>query len=70
VTGKLDMTRNDITEHLEKLGFKVTSTVSKDCYALITAGDTSSSKYEKAKQLGINIIDYWASKKDVLAGTF
>jgi DNA ligase (NAD+) len=70
VTGKLDMTRNDIAEHLEKLGFKVTSTVTKDCYALITAGDTTSSKYEKAKQLGINIIDYWASKKDVLAGTF
>jgi DNA ligase (NAD+) len=70
VTGKLDMTRNDITEHLEKLGFKVTSTVTKDCYALITAGDTTSSKYEKAKQFSINIIDYWASKKDVLAGTF
>lgn len=70
VTGKLDMTRNDITEHLEKLGFKVVSSVTKDCYALITAGDTTSSKYEKAMQLGINIVDYWSSKKAVLAGTF
>jgi DNA ligase (NAD+) len=70
VTGKLDMTRNDITEHLEKLGFTVISSVTKDCYALITAGDSTSSKYLKAKQLGINIVDYWSSKKAVLAGTF
>jgi len=64
------MTRNDITEHLEKLGFTVISSVTKDCYALITAGDSTSSKYLKAKQLGINIVDYWSSKKAVLAGTF
>lgn len=70
ITGKMDMTRNELAEILEKLGFKVTSTVTKDCYALITGGDTTSSKYIKAKELGIIIVDYWASKKDVLAGIF
>lgn len=70
ITGKMDMTRNDLAEILEKQGFKVTSTVTKDCYALITGGDTTSSKFVKAKQLGITIIDYWSSKKDVLSGNF
>lgn len=70
ITGKMDMTRNDLADILEKLGYKVTSTVTKDCYALITGGDTSSSKYLKAKQLGITVVDYWSSKKDVLSGTF
>lgn len=70
VTGKLDMTRTQITETLEKYGFTVASSVTKDCYALISAGDTSSSKYVKAREMGILIIDYWASKKDVLSGNF
>jgi DNA ligase (NAD+) len=70
VTGKLDMTRTQITETLEKHGFTVASSVTKDCYALISAGDTSSSKYVKAREMGILIIDYWASKKDVLSGNF
>jgi DNA ligase (NAD+) len=70
VTGKLDMTRTQIAEMLEKNGFTVSSSVTKDCYALITAGDTSSSKYVKAQTLGIPIIDYWSRKKDVLSGNF
>lgn len=70
ITGKMDMTRNDLADILEKLGYKITSTVTKDCYALITGGDTTSSKYLKAKQLGITVVDYWSSKKDVLAGNF
>jgi DNA ligase (NAD+) len=70
ITGKMDMTRNDLADILEKLGYKISSTVTKDCYALITGGDTTSSKYLKAKQLGIIVVDYWSSKKDVLAGTF
>jgi DNA ligase (NAD+) len=70
VTGKLDMTRADITQILEKEGFTVASSVTKDCYALITAGDTTSSKYTKANELGIKIIDYWSRKKDVLSGNF
>lgn len=70
ITGKMDMTRNDLAELLDKLGYIVSSTVTKDCYALITGGDTTSSKYVKAQQLGILIVDYWASKKDVLSGNF
>ena len=70
ITGKLDMTRSDLGDRLEKLGFKVTSTVTKDCYALITGGDTTSSKYKRAVTLGITIIDYWSSQKNVLSGDF
>lgn len=70
ITGKTDMSRTELGEVLEKLGYTVTSTVTKDCYALINGGDTTSSKYLKAKQLGTMIIDYWASKKDVLSGNF
>jgi len=70
ITGKLDMTRGDLADRLESKGFKVTSTVTKDCYALITGGDTTSSKYKRAVTLGITIIDYWSSQKDVLSGDF
>lgn len=70
VTGKLDMTRTQIAEILEKNGYIVASSVTKDCYALISAGDTSSSKYTKAKELGIQVVDYWSRKKDVLSGNF
>ena len=70
ITGKLDMTRNQLGDILEKLGFKVSTTVTKDCYALITGGDTTSSKYKKANTMGISVIDYWSSKKDVLSGDF
>ena len=69
ITGKLDMTRKQLTEILEEKGFQATSTVTKDCYALI-AGDSGSSKHTKAQTLGVTIIDYWSSKKDVLSGNF
>ena len=69
ITGKLDMTRNQLSSILEEKGFQVTSTVTKDCYALV-AGDTVSSKYKKAVTIGVNVIDYWSSKKDVLSGNF
>ena len=67
VTGKLDMTRSQITEHLDTFGYSVTSSVTKDCYALIY-GDTSSSKFAKAHKYGIKTIDYWENKKDILKG--
>lgn len=70
ITGKLDMTRKDLADRLESKGFKVTSTVTKDCYALITGGDNTSSKYKRAVTLGVNIIDYWSSQKDVINGDF
>ena len=70
ITGKLDMTRGDLADRLESKGFKLTSTVTKDCYALITGGDTTSSKYKRAVTLGVTIVDYWSSQKDVLSGDF
>ena len=70
ITGKLDMARTELGSILETKGFKVTSTVTKDCYALITAGDNSSSKFKKANTLGVKIVDYWSSKKEVLVGNF
>lgn len=70
ITGKLDMSRKELSEHLEQFGFKTASTVTKDCYALITGGDNSSSKYKKAIQQSTVVIDYWSSKKEVLKGEF
>lgn len=68
VTGKLDMTRNQIKDLLESKGFQVVTTVTNDCYALISDGETSSSKYKTAIKKNVPVIDYWKSKKDVLAG--
>jgi len=70
ITGKLDMTRNELAEHLEKLGFIVVNTVTKDCYALISAGDNSSSKYKKAISSNVKVVDYWKSRTDILKGIF
>jgi len=70
ITGKMDMTRGQLSDILQEKGFKVSSTVTKDCYALITGGDTTSSKYKKAVTLGVTIVDYWSSKKDVISGDF
>lgn len=68
ITGTLDMTRKDLQSILEDKGYTVTSTVTKDCYALIFNGETSSSKYKKAVQNGVQTIDYWKNKKDILNG--
>ena len=70
ITGKADMTRNELASHLSQYGFKNSSTVTKDCYALISAGDTSSSKYTRAVNLGIKIIDYWDNKSNIMNGVF
>lgn len=70
ITGKLDMSRSELASHLERKGFSVTSTVTKDCYALISGGDSSSSKYKKASAQNTTIIDYWENQKEVMQGTF
>jgi|TARA_B100000073_G_scaffold305085_1_gene274100 DNA ligase (NAD+) len=68
ITGKLDMSRSELASHLEEKGFTVTSTVTKDCYALISGGDTTSSKYRKASGQGTNVVDYWENRNDILQG--
>ena len=62
------MSRSELASHLEEKGFTVTSTVTKDCYALISGGDTTSSKYRKASSQGTNVIDYWENRNDILQG--
>lgn len=70
ITGKLDMTRDQLADILISKGFRVSTTVTKDCYALINGGDNTSSKYKKAVSQQVQIIDYWSRKKDVLSGDF
>lgn len=70
ITGTLDMSRQDLQSILESKGYTVTSTVTKDCYALIYSGETKSSKYKKATQNGVQTIDYWKNKKAILSGIF
>jgi len=70
ITGKMDMTRNQLSEILANNGFIVTSGVSKDCYALISGGDSTSSKYKKAVELGVQVIDYWSYRTNVVNGNF
>ena len=57
LTGALDaMPRSEAKKALEALGAKVTSSVSKNTSAVI-AGRDPGSKYEKAQQLGVDILD-------------
>lgn len=68
ITGKLDMSRNDLKEILEKHGYIVTNTVTKDTYILITDGETEGSKYKNAINKNIPIMDYWKFKSNILKG--
>jgi len=71
ITGKLDKSRDEISKHFENLGFTVKSTVTKNCYALITDDvNGSSSKLKKAKEYGVKILSYWDDKDTILAGNF
>lgn len=69
ISGKLDMTKQDLGSLLNKYNFKLSETVTKDCYALIVADKNSnSSKAVKAQQYGIKIIDYWSERTNILKG--
>ena len=66
----MDMTRSQLGEHLQQYGFAVASTVTKDCYALISGGDSTSSKFKKAEMQNVTILDYWKNKSNILNGEF
>ncbi|ASS87673.1 DNA ligase (NAD(+)) LigA [Geobacillus lituanicus] len=57
LTGKLaSMSRNEVKEQIERLGGRVTGSVSRST-DLVIAGEDAGSKLEKAQQLGIEIWD-------------
>ena len=57
LTGTLDtLTRDDAKEALQALGAKVTGSVSSKT-SYVVAGDSPGSKAEKARKLGVPIID-------------
>lgn len=56
ITGTLSVPRDEIKEKLESLGANVTGSVTKKTDYVI-AGEKAGSKYDKAKELGIKIIN-------------
>ena len=63
LTGTLSrFTREEAKEKIQSLGGRVTSTISKKTDYLV-AGDSAGSKLEKARQLGIKILDEEALQK-------
>ena len=57
LTGTLTkMARNDAKQKLQQLGAKVSGSVSKKTH-LVVAGESAGSKLEKAKELGVEVID-------------
>jgi DNA ligase (NAD+) len=55
ITGKFDYPRSQIISEIEKLGWKVSSTLSKNCSYLL-CGEKSGSKIQKASAMGIQTI--------------
>lgn len=66
VTGKLQQKRNEIEAKLESLGAHVVGSVSKNTDILVV-GEDAGSKLEKAKGLGITIVDE-AGYEEAVAG--
>ena len=69
VTGKLDMTKKALEDHLKRYNFVMKPAITKDTSILITGGEHSD-KIEKAEKYGIPIINYWEHKTRILNGDF
>jgi DNA ligase (NAD+) len=62
VTGTLSQSRDEIAELIIGQGGKVSGSVSKKT-SFVLAGEEAGSKLEKAKKLGIRIVDETAFRK-------
>jgi DNA ligase (NAD+) len=69
ISGKLDMSKNDLRDHLKEYGVIVKEGVTKDLDFLISSGEKTS-KTEKANQYGVPVLDYWKNKSSILKGKF
>lgn len=67
ISGKLDMTKSQLAEHLKKHKIVVVEALTKDCYALISGGDVTG-KTKQAEKNGIPIINYWNNRAQILKG--
>ena len=67
ISGKLDMTKKELASHLERHGFVLIDTVTKDCHALISSGEEST-KTKQANKYGIPIYNYWNNRAVILKG--
>jgi DNA ligase (NAD+) len=56
LTGSISMPRDQAKARLETLGAKVTDSVSKRT-TLVVAGEQAGSKLEKARALGVRVVD-------------
>ena len=57
ITGTLSMPREALKERLLAAGAKVSGSVTKKTDYVVVAGESPGSKYDKAKELGIEILD-------------
>ena len=67
ITGKFEISRSEIKTLIEGLGSKVTGSVSNATdYLLASTGEESTSKYKKAKELGVKIVNSISDLKERL----
>jgi DNA ligase (NAD+) len=67
ISGKLDMTKQELANHLARHGFALSDSVTKDCYALISSGDEST-KTKQAAKYGVPVYNYWNNRAAILKG--
>jgi DNA ligase (NAD+) len=66
LTGTLSVPRDELKEKLQALGAKVSGSVSKKT-DYVVAGENPGSKYDKAKALGVTVLDE-AGCDELMAG--
>lgn len=67
ISGKLDMTKKELGDHMSRHGFVLSDTVTKDCYAVISSGEEST-KTKQAVKYGIPVYNYWNNRASILKG--